>query len=494
MGRVAKISLFTILISLFFTLSAHSQEGGLFRVRDSLYTHAQQLIKEAGDTAKASLVASNLVDYFRYGSFMDGDAIAIKLAKEYFLSGELRWRGRGELPLLKLYVEFNEKSLLGMTTPGLQLINLEGNRVDLHSIKSNYTLLYFFDHQCNICREEFPQMVDALEQHSHLNITIYAIYTQVDRELMKNFIEEHKEEIERSRAEWHYLYDPDMESGFHRLYNIFTTPKMLLLDQKKVIIGRNLNSGSLKSLLEQESSNLSLMHDIAEEFIPNYLSLFDFSKEGERKNAFEPLYQRLSEESPQMFSTLFFHLFESLANSPKEEHKEAAYQLAKEYIVEKPHLWFNPLFTEERVLNYMAKIENSRVGATFPTLQLREGKDKERHYPSNRSKFSYLYIFTPDCPICKPFSYELKAIYKQIKRLKGEVVAIYLGGDRESVKRYKREMGIKWRVLYYPEQLESPLQNRVECDVVPMTYLLDSSGTIVAKEINTVQLLKLVEE
>lgn len=492
MRKEIKIVLLLIVTLLVKPHWLYSQERELQQFRESHYQQCRELIEAAPDSTTAASIATYLVEQYRYGSHMDGDFIAIKLAKEYFLNGKLEWRGRGGLPLLQLYVEFNQETLLAMEAPPLTLTSLDGKQLSLSQIESRYTLLYFFDHNCSICREEFPKMSETLYRYQHLNIELYAIYAQPTPDGMLPFIEEHKELIESSGVKWNWVYDPEMATGFHRLYNVLTTPKLYLLDQNKKIVGRTLNSSSLKELLNQKEEELDQLHTMSEQFVPQYLSLFDFSKEGEFESAFEPLYNQTVKERPKLFEPLFFHLFELLANSPHQHEREAATRLAKEYIVEKQELWFNHYFTKERVPSYLKIRERSKVGAHFPTLVLHNERGRVVDWPKNKVKFSYIYLFTTDCPLCKPFTQELKAIYREIKKRGGEVVALYIGERPEELKKTRKEMRIKWPLLYSQEQSTTPLQSLIECSGVPMTYLLNSEGQIEAKEINTIELLKMV--
>ena len=60
------------------------------------------------------------------------------------------------------------------------------------------------------------------------------------------------------------VWDPEAESSYHLLYGVLSTPKLFLIDRHGVIVGRNLDAGSLRQLLDSFSAErvrlLASMH------------------------------------------------------------------------------------------------------------------------------------------------------------------------------------------------------------------------------------------
>lgn len=500
MRQIAKI-LFTLFLIIFSISQLYSQQeierylSTIPHHKDSLITACNRLISNAGNNnEKATQVAGYLFNHFSSSKIMGDEGIAIYIAKNYFLNNRLEWHGDGGLALLRLYTEFNENSLIGLKAPELHLQKSDGIEITLHKIKSRYTLLFFFDSTCDVCKEEFPLIVNLLSRFSHLNITLVAVYTHNDTNGLKSFIESNRSLIAPHQESIIFTLAPVKEKNFHKLYNILTTPKLYLLDQNKIIIGRNLESNSLQIMLNDIEQQESKFYSISEEFVPKYLSLFDLSKPDEYDAAFEPLFNRTITDNPEMFNPLFYQLFEYLAASPLEYHKQCALYVAQKYILDKPQLWYLPQFTGQRVPVECAKIKNNSIGSELPlqTLPLYKGKNRYR-FKLNKSEYTYLYLFSPDCGLCKPFSQELKSIYKQLKNKKVTIVAIDVSSTYKQNKEYLKKERPPWRVLWYNGTIESPIHLFLDSQIVPMTYLLSKEGIIKAKEINTVKLLELLQ-
>jgi peroxiredoxin len=513
MKRIFKIHLFAfLLLSLQTQLYSQENEGqdaaisqetfvfiesyldGIPNVRDSLIAACDLLIGSATNKEAATSIAGYLFNRFSTSRVMGDESVAIHISQNYFLNGKLEWQGDGGLALLRLYTEFNENSLLGMKAPSLELNRPDGTTLSLHNIKSRFTLLYFFDSSCNSCREQLPSLAATLARYSHLNLTVYAIYTQTDTAGLNRFREEFAHHISATGVNWNFVYDPGNSSNFHKLYNVLSTPRIYLLDHNKTIIGRNLANTSLNHLLDTEEKKLSHMHSVAEGFVPQYLSLFDLSDTTQYSQAFDPLFDRIIRENPEMLNPLFYHIFEYLAGSGEEHLKQCALHVAHKYIQGKPEYWHDHPFTDLRVPQVVSHIVNNSNGSAFPMASFSNKRGRSYNFGFDRYQYTYIYFFNPGCAICKPFTFELKKIYKTLKRRGVKVVAIHTAGSKKEVREYLKEAKVPWDVLYYNPDNILPLHQIYESELLPMTYLVDNNGIIQAKVINTIKLLELIQK
>ncbi len=458
-------------------------------IPDSLINATSRLIESLESKEDQSTVARLLFIRFAGTSVMGYENVAVYIAENYFLNKRLEWDDPAEKDLLQLYVDFHKNSLIGKTAPELTLTKLEGNELSLHSIKSRYILIYFFDHNCSACREGLPELKKIIDQYSHLSICVYAVYTQSNRDNFESFILRESDSGSSDNFEnWHFVYDPENKSDFLRQYGVFSTPSMLLIDSQKEIIGRKLNNNTLKELLASREDMLSSTYTRAEAFVPEYLSLFDFSKQQEIDDALVPLSKRVIEENIEMYNALFFHIFEYLAASPEQFNKEAALYTADMFILPNRELWFDEWFINSRVPQIKEKIINNREGAVAQNIILTNSRGKDIKLHKIKGKYIYLYFFSPDCPICTPFNYELKKIHRSLRRKRVKVISVYTGDDLTQLKEYLKNQSIPWPVYYYSSKNPIPLHKLFETEFIPQTYLLDKNKIIVRKGINTIKL------
>lgn len=518
MKRICKSIILLILSLSFVSINAfaqqekneqiHSQEETLYksidnfidsipRNTDSLIVAVNYAIAFSNDLIVKSHIAGYLFNKFSTSGVMGDETIAVYISKNYFLNELLPWYGQGGIALLKLYTEFNESSLIGMKAPELNLNTTDGRYLPLTSLKKRYTVIYFFDNNCTACKEGLPGLKEIIKTYSHLSLDVYAVFSQSDSSSLNEFKKNNFSSQEQ--INWHFVYDPLAESNFHKLYNVLITPRIFLLDRNKKIIGRNLSNDSLKELLIQEQRAISESYTLAENFIAQYLSIFDFKDSTERKEAFEPLFNRLSSENPDMYNAVFYLLFENLCGQEEQYMKATAVFLANNYILPYRGLWFNDWFINTRIPATIAIIESNAPGAKLPTPTLFTSpnllfpKGHKTKLNPQKSKYTYLYFFNPDCSVCKPFSFELKKIFKDLKQQGVTVIAIYTGTDVTTLRKYIKEESAPWKILYPGISPQTPLHEIFETEFTPQTYLLDRDGIIIAKSINTIQLLKLIK-
>jgi len=220
---------------------------------DSLITACDYLTSFSEDSLIKSYITQYLFEKFFSSRIMGMESVAIHIAKNYYLNKKLECPDKMDLAEMQIYVDFNENSLLGMEAPALELKDLQDNKVLLRDVAAGYTLIYFFDDQCPVCKKELPQLKEIVERYKSEELKVYAVYTQSVRENFEKFIEQEFEDA-TIRQSWIFTWDPGFESNFHKLYNVMKTPQMFLLDNKKMIIGRNLDNQALEQLIKMNIS------------------------------------------------------------------------------------------------------------------------------------------------------------------------------------------------------------------------------------------------
>jgi peroxiredoxin len=456
----------------------------------SLITTADNIIEGYSDKITRTAAAGYIFNKFSSSGIMGHEAVAIHIAKKYFLSGKLEWNGDGGTALLRTYTEFNENSLIGMKAPELQLRKLNGSTVSLHSLNSRYTILYFFDHKCSACKETLPRLREIVKKFSPLSVDVYAVFTQHDTASLRKFIRENFSEDETQR--WCFVYDKSGTSDYHKLYNVLSTPRLFLLNRDKTIIGRSLDNNSLTSLLKQEQDNISRSYDLAQSFIEQYLSLFNLEDTTELERALTPLSERLINENKDMYNAVFYNLFHYFATQREQHLKEAAIQTAIKYILPHKEIWHDTLFIRKVIPATVEKIKKNRPGSPFPSVTFFNKRGRIRRLEKINARYTYIYFFDTECSLCTPFTEELKSIHKDLKKKGVKIIAIYTGSDKEKLRNYIRQESPPWRILYAGDNGERVLYNNYEIPYIPQTYLLDSEKRIITKEVNTIQIKKYI--
>jgi len=144
---------------------------------------------------------------------------------------------------------------LGNPAPLLNLRDTTEKIISLYGIQSPLTLVVFWDPTCSHCKEEIPR-IDSIyrAKWKSLGLSIYAVNTaEKTMDELKKFVSE-----KHLNADWIHVYQPKAERdaeqaagqpNFRQLYDVFKTPTLYLLDEKKNIIAKQLSIEQFDDLI-----------------------------------------------------------------------------------------------------------------------------------------------------------------------------------------------------------------------------------------------------
>ena len=460
---------------------------------DSLINACDYLISLTKDSLVSSHIASYLFNRFYSSDLMGMDGVAVHIAQNYFLNGKVKMPTSPDEMTLRMYVEFNRNSLIGMDAPELNILSPDNMPVSLREVNSRYTILYFFDDQCAVCKAGLPGLIGLSDSLASEGVSVFAVYTQSQRENLKKYI---KEEFTSKGLgkNWIFAWDPSLESDFPRLYNVIKTPQIFLLNNDKKIIGRNLNNEALSQLLKAEINRGRQAENRINDFLDSYLNGIDLTDTAKIRKEIDPLFQRISaQKDKELYRSVFTNLFDKMLYADNDSLKDAAVYIAKRYITPYPGFWWDKTYPLEWVPKMVERIQNNKIGSVANDMVLLNKKGRPVKLSSVNSKYTVLYFIDPDCSICKPFSMEFKKIYNSLKKRGVTVISINSGGNSKEFFEYNRKNKNPWLGLSPRDENYYELFDKFETEQVPMIYLLDNNRRILAKKINTITLDKLVK-
>jgi hypothetical protein len=125
------------------------------------------------------------------------------------------------------------------------LLNTEGKRISLASLKGNYVLVTFWSVNSSSCIAENLQLKEFYKLYHKKGFEIYQISIDQDEDLWKK-------EVRFDELPWISTreYDPD-KPKYARLFNVSTIPANYLFDKNGQLIGFDLHDRTLQLKLEQ---------------------------------------------------------------------------------------------------------------------------------------------------------------------------------------------------------------------------------------------------
>jgi hypothetical protein len=183
---------------------------------DSITLEITRLVDRTNDnTGLRDFILWHLLEKYRNPEYMSQDQVFVWLYDQYFSRLEINDLNEANLALIREKAERLRKLALFQPAPDINIGYLK-----LQSVESDYTVLFFFDHDCDVCEQERQDLDSVVEQRP--NITVLAIDMNTDD------------------ARVDVLFD---------LYDIETTPLIYVLDTDKRIIAKKIQAKQIPLVL-----------------------------------------------------------------------------------------------------------------------------------------------------------------------------------------------------------------------------------------------------
>lgn len=184
---------------------------------DSITSEIDRLIDRTnGNTDLRDFILWHLLEKYRHPEYMSQDQVFVWLYDHYFSKMEIKDLNAANLALIRDKAETFKRLAIFNLAPNFAI----NDSVDLHSIESEYTVLFFYDHDCDVCRLEMQEL-DSVRV-AHPEVTVLAFDMNTDDTSV------------------HALYD---------LYDIETTPLIYVLDKDKHIIAKKIHATQIPMVM-----------------------------------------------------------------------------------------------------------------------------------------------------------------------------------------------------------------------------------------------------
>jgi len=123
--------------------------------------------------------------------------------------------------------------------------DIDNKEHSMLGLKAKYTLLIFWSPECGSCLTEIPKVDSVYEAVlKDKGVKVFAVRTEGDTSLWQKTIKEKKLD------DWIHVYDPEHTSDYRTKYDVYGTPKIFLLDEKKIIQGKKLDHKNIARVIE----------------------------------------------------------------------------------------------------------------------------------------------------------------------------------------------------------------------------------------------------
>lgn len=191
--------------------------------------------------------------------YMGQDAVFVHLFEKYINTGQADF-------FTQQYKDFMYKrayslmaNLIGQPAANLEMVDTLDRPMSLYNVKSEFTVICFWDPNCSHCKETVPK-VDSIYKAKWKNegVAVYGVMVDGGTEAWKKFINDNK------LSDWVHVYQlPSQQKAeeaagkpnFRQLYDVYQTPILYLLDKDKHIIAKKLTYLQLNEVIDLKHKN-----------------------------------------------------------------------------------------------------------------------------------------------------------------------------------------------------------------------------------------------
>ncbi len=185
-----------------------------------------------------------------YGIFdMTGDPYYEPVMLHIYDTYDRGWIPEDQERRIKRQMDRIRKLAPGAQIPELTAFDINGKQHSTNEIQTKYTILWFWDPDCDHCQEETPVLHDLYQKEAdNLDFEVFAVEVNDDYDRWKAFSEKH------GLSDWINLSTSMGETSvdYIEYFDIVTTPVILLIDNQKnhAIIARQVTLDEIMRLMK----------------------------------------------------------------------------------------------------------------------------------------------------------------------------------------------------------------------------------------------------
>lgn len=219
----------------------------VLQMTDSVEKEADMLLaKTKGTTDMFKYTLWWLTRYVENSKVMGMDEVFVYLVENYYMKGYATWLSPEELSKYTDRASKIAPNVIGNLAPEVKLPEVKTKKTQsLHQLQGKYTLLVFWSPDCGHCLTEVPKLDSVYKAVlKKKGMKIYSVATEGDDKKITEIIDKNKLD------DWIVTWDPERTSDYRSKYDVYSTPTIYLLDEKKIIRGKRIDHSNLADLVE----------------------------------------------------------------------------------------------------------------------------------------------------------------------------------------------------------------------------------------------------
>lgn len=225
---------------------------------DSLIKESNYLLNEkvgkSGNYAMFRYMLNHLTSKYGDSKIMCMDEVPWYLYKNYYLQDKrVDWIDSTQRVKLEEEVAKKRYNLCGDVPPNIFFRDTLDKSYSLHDIDAEYTVLYFWSATCGHCKKATPKLWEYYQKVKDKGVEVYTVSIDKEDKEYKKFINKYGFTWINTRDDGAKNMDMFASTHAYRtVYNVFSTPTIYILDKDKKIIGKKVDVGIVKKILNDK--------------------------------------------------------------------------------------------------------------------------------------------------------------------------------------------------------------------------------------------------
>lgn len=217
------------------------------QIPDSINIAADYLVEKARNNPEIfKWMVYWLTLTYESSKIMGMDAVFVHMVEKYYVTNQAYWVDSAQLAKITERAYILNPILIGKKAPPITMIDSTGKTISLYDVKAKYTIAIFWDVDCGHCKKEIPKLQELYTNKlKGKGIEVYAISSENKDKDWRKFIREHQ-------LHWINVRQPDdyKRAVTKKIYDIYSTPFIYLLDENKIIRAKHIDVDQLGDLID----------------------------------------------------------------------------------------------------------------------------------------------------------------------------------------------------------------------------------------------------
>ena len=213
---------------------------------DSITLEINRLVERTSDNPDLrDFILWHLLEKYRHPEYMSQDQVFIFLYDQYFSKLEIKDLNDINRPLIEEKAERLRRLALFQPAPEIKI----SDSIDLQAIENKYTVLFFYDHDCDLCHQEMQDLDSVCAVYPDVVVFAFDLNIGSSDSLDSSGgfeIRPHGDGDLKSPVQHRRIANPSELVALTEAYDIETTPLIYVLDRDKRIIAKKIRAKQIE--------------------------------------------------------------------------------------------------------------------------------------------------------------------------------------------------------------------------------------------------------